>query len=1216
MKSGDRGGVDSTPNTNAMQSMVGRSRRSPFAAVVLAALWLGVLLGPAVGPVSGPAPVEAAGPNACQKGLFQKEAPKHEASCSPATGGRTGTGSDPLVAVGSVPAGFTESVVWSGLLNPTEIRFAADGRVFVAEKSGTIKVFANLTDTTPTVFSDLVPAVHNFWDRGLLGLALDPKIANGTGGTGDYVYVLYAYDHVLGSASPAPRWGDTCPSPPGATSDGCVISGRLSRFPVSGTTISGPEQVLIEDWCQQFPSHSVGNLAFGPDGSLYVSAGDGASFTTVDYGEFGGGAHPTVETINPCGDPPGGKMTTTISEGGALRSQDVRTNAVYKSYPTVVTQDSPLAYWRLGEASGTTAADVTAGHNGTYVGSPTRGVASALLNDANTAVTLNGTSQAVTVADSSAFQFAGTAPFSVEAWFKHTPDGNARRIISAEDASGFGWSLWSDSGHWGFTRSSVDGSDSVSTSAPAGSAWVHVVASYDPTAACITNGPLGCMRLYQNGLEVPAAKASILSLPSDTTFAIGRSFGPTGLFFNGSLDEVSVYSSALSGSLASAHYVAGIKTGGDPTGLDGAVLRVNPATGAAMPGNPFSSSSDLNARRIIAYGFRNPFRFTIRPGTSELWVADVGWDTWEEINRIPSGTDATAENFGWPCYEGASTTTYTASGLNLCTSLTAGNVAAPYFTYNHHSSVASGDGCPTGSSSLTGIAFYPESGGSYPAGYGGGVFFGDHSRNCIWYMPKGTNGLPDPSGVQKFVSPAANPVDIEIGPGYTNNDLFYVDFEGGTIRRVSVTGANQPPTAVIDAQPTSGSAPLTVDFDASGSIDPEGTPLTFAWDLDGDGQYDDATGVQVQHQYSTPGNVTVGLRVTDAGLASTTASQVIMVGNDPPQPVIDTPSASLTYAVNDPISFSGHATDTQDGALPASALTWTVIIHHCPSNCHTHTIETRPGVASGSFNAPDHDYPSYLELVLTATDSNGASASTSVVLQPKTVNLTFQTAVSGLSLAVGPLSQKAPFTRTVIIGSANAVTATSPQTLNGTTYAYKSWSDGQGMSHVIVAPATNTTYTATYAAAITVSFAPVADAYVRSDHPSTNYGANHNLIVLSNVGRTYLKFTVTGLTGPAHGVRLRLWVTDSSNVAGSCFKLSNTSWSESRITWNNRPGITVAALARVGTANARTWVEFNLGAGAIPGNGTYTFVIASGSTNEVVWASRETGARPALLVTR
>ncbi len=79
---------------------------------------------------------------------------------------------------------------------------------------------------------------------------------------------------------------------------------------------------------------------------------------------------------------------------------------------------------------------------------------------------------------------------------------------------------------------------------------------------------------------------------------------------------------------------------------------MDPATGAALPDNPLFGSPDANARRIIAYGLRNPFRFTFRPGTSELWIGDVGWNIYEEVNRILDPTDAVVENFGWPCYEG------------------------------------------------------------------------------------------------------------------------------------------------------------------------------------------------------------------------------------------------------------------------------------------------------------------------------------------------------------------------------------------------------------------------------------------------------------------------------------------------------------------------------------------------------------------------------------
>jgi hypothetical protein len=74
----------------------------------------------------------------------------------------------------TTPAGFSESVVFSGLTNPTAFRFSPDGRIFVAEKRGVIKVFDSLTDTTPTTFADLNVNVYNFWDRGLLGMTLAP----------------------------------------------------------------------------------------------------------------------------------------------------------------------------------------------------------------------------------------------------------------------------------------------------------------------------------------------------------------------------------------------------------------------------------------------------------------------------------------------------------------------------------------------------------------------------------------------------------------------------------------------------------------------------------------------------------------------------------------------------------------------------------------------------------------------------------------------------------------------------------------------------------------------------------------------------------------------------------------------------------------------------------------------------------------------------------
>jgi len=216
--------------------------------------------------------------------------------------------------VGTLPSGFQESTVISGLTHPTVVRFASDGRVFVAQKNGVILEYDSLTDTTPTTVANLSTEVDDYWDRGLLGLALDPNFP-----TNPYIYVLYTYDAPPGGTSPT--WNDACPTPPGPTTDGCVVQGRLARLTISGNT-STNEQVLIQGWCQQFPSHSVGDLHFGTDGALYVSGGDGASFGNADYGQFGGSLSGTQTPANPCGDPPNPKGTADApptAEGCAAR---------------------------------------------------------------------------------------------------------------------------------------------------------------------------------------------------------------------------------------------------------------------------------------------------------------------------------------------------------------------------------------------------------------------------------------------------------------------------------------------------------------------------------------------------------------------------------------------------------------------------------------------------------------------------------------------------------------------------------------------------------------------------------------------------------------------------------------------------------------------------------------------------------------------------------
>jgi hypothetical protein len=370
------------------------------------------------------------------------------------------------------------------------------------------------------------------------------------------------------------------------------------------------------------------------------------------------------------------------------------------------------------------------------------------------------------------------------------------------------------------------------------------------------------------------------------------------------------------------------------------------------------------------------------------------------------------------------------------------------------------ESCPIGGSSIAGLSFAFYSGGPYPAEYDGALFFADYTRKCIWAMERGGTVLPSPSNIKGFVGGAANPVDLQMG---RDGNLYYVDIGGGTIRRIEYTaGVNQPPVAVAKASPTSsGSVPQTVSFDASGSSDPNGDTLTYAWDFDANGSTD-STAAKATHTYTTAGNHRASLTVSDG--KGGTATDAVTIGVGLPTVTISSPTATTTWAVGQQVTFSGSATDSDGQAIAVAKLSWQLVLKHglCP-DCHDHVVESYTGVASGSFVAPDHDYPSELELRLTATDTRGLSRTVSVALKPRTTTLSFATNPTGLTVTFNGASAKAPFTRTVILGSRNGFSVPSPQNLKGKQY-FQLWSDGvTDPNHPpITAGTSSATYTATF----------------------------------------------------------------------------------------------------------------------------------------------------------
>lgn len=151
------------------------------------------------------------------------------------------------LAAATLPAGFTEALVASGLSNPTAMQFAPDGRLFVAQQGGALRVIKNGA-LLPTPFVTLT--VDPAGERGLLGVAFAPDFASS-----QHVYVYY-----------------TVPSGPGVT-----VHNRISRFTANGdVAVPGSEFIVVELDNLSATNHNGGAIDFGPDGKLYVAIGENA----------------------------------------------------------------------------------------------------------------------------------------------------------------------------------------------------------------------------------------------------------------------------------------------------------------------------------------------------------------------------------------------------------------------------------------------------------------------------------------------------------------------------------------------------------------------------------------------------------------------------------------------------------------------------------------------------------------------------------------------------------------------------------------------------------------------------------------------------------------------------------------------------------------------------------------------------------------------------
>jgi glucose/arabinose dehydrogenase len=231
------------------------------------------------------------------------------------------------------------------------------------------------------------------------------------------------------------------------------------------------------------------------------------------------------------------------------------------------------------------------------------------------------------------------------------------------------------------------------------------------------------------------------------------------------------------------------------TNLLGKILRIN-SDGTVPSDNPFFASATGINRAIWALGLRNPYTFSFQPGTTRMFINDVGENTWEEINDGIAGS-----NYGWPTTEGPTSDP---------------RFRGPIFWYGH------GTG-PTTGCAITGGAFYKPPVVRFPSSYVGTYFVADFCSGWIRNLDP-ANG----HSVSGFATGAASPVDLAVA---SDGTLYYLTRGGtsGSVYRVSYAASGAPTITNHPASQTvSAGSPVSFSVAASGT-----PPLSYQWQRNG-----------------------------------------------------------------------------------------------------------------------------------------------------------------------------------------------------------------------------------------------------------------------------------------------------------------------------------------------------------------------------------------------
>src|ERR1700712_667307 len=390
-------------------------------------------------------------------------------------------------------------------------------------------------------------------------------------------------------------------------------------------------------------------------------------------------------------------------------------------------------------------------------------------------------------------------------------------------------------------------------------------------------------------------------------------FGPDGSLFISTGDNTNPFDSAGYNPIdeqPGREYWDAQRTAGNTNDLNGKILRVKPmeiplgtpgvGTTYTIPtGNLFDEAADSTNKtrpEIFGMGFRNPFRFTIDQTTGWVLSADYGPDAGTaNANRGPQGSVeynvlTKSGNFGWP-YCIRENTPYNDYDFATSTSGAKFDCNAPVNNSKNNTGLTN---LPPAQPATAWMGFTESDARFRPdLGTGGAPMGGpryhfdaalDSARKFPqfydnkWFIAEWNNGWIknanlNATGAMTKVDPFAlgtgykRPMDLDFGP---DGALYVIEWGSGFggnnadsgIYRIDYVAGDKAPIANATASVSSGLAPLAVTFNSTGSSDPEGGPLTYAWDFNGDGTVD-STDPNPSYTYTANGVYTAKLTVKD-----------------------------------------------------------------------------------------------------------------------------------------------------------------------------------------------------------------------------------------------------------------------------------------------------------------------------------------------------------------